>query len=105
MTVVGLIMVLFVVFLCSDFRSPLSSCLVSSQCVYVFHHDVSQLLWTPLGTQNTFVIGAASDLRVRFRTSKTGLTLVMLNKLMPRPLLISSQSDYLIRGFDRNSHI
>ena len=31
------------------------------------------------------------------------LTLAMLNKLMPRPLLISSQSDYL--GFDRNSHI
>ena len=24
---------------------------------------------------------------------------------MPRPLLISSQSDYLIRIFDRNSHI
>ena len=24
---------------------------------------------------------------------------------MPRPLLISSQSDYLIRVFDRNSHI
>ena len=32
------------------------------------------------------------------------LTLVMLNKIkMPRPLLISSQSDYLIRFFDRNS--
>ena len=29
------------------------------------------------------------------------LTLALLNK-MPRPLLISSQSDYLIRGFDRN---
>ena len=33
------------------------------------------------------------------------LTHVMLNKLMPCPLLVSSQSDYLIQGFDRNSHI
>ena len=33
------------------------------------------------------------------------LTPVLLNKLMPCPFLISSQSDYLIRVFDRKSYI
>ena len=35
----------------------------------------------------------------------TILTIALLNKLMPRPFLISCQSDYLIQVFDRNSHI
>ena len=32
------------------------------------------------------------------------LTLVLLNKLMPRPLLIFSQSDYLVQVVDTNSN-
>ena len=32
------------------------------------------------------------------------LTCVMLNKLMPLPLLVFSQSDYLIQVFDTNLH-
>ena len=32
------------------------------------------------------------------------LTLVLLNKLMPHPFLIFSQSDYLIQIVDINSH-
>ena len=33
-----------------------------------------------------------------------GLTLVMLNKLMPYPFLIFSQSDYLVQAVDTNLH-
>ena len=40
-----------------------------------------------------------------FQKNDGKLTLVMLNKLMPHPLLISIQSDYLFQVFDRNSHI
>ena len=40
----------------------------------------------------------------RIITKYSSLTLVLLNKLMPRPLLIFSQPDYLIRIVAINSH-
>ena len=48
--------------------------------------------------------GSGMDLVIFLDMYGNELTLVMLNKLLPHPLLIVSQSDYLIQIVDTNSH-
>ena len=59
------------------FRSPLSHCLLSSQCflLYVFHCDVSQMRQrTPVRTEHISVISVLAKLTLRFRASESDLS-------------------------------
>ena len=77
MSVVGVIVVLFVVFLCFGFRSPLSPllCLITVFLIILFHYDVEWMRQRkPMRPSYICKMTDASELRVRFPVNKTGLS-------------------------------
>ena len=73
-SVVGPIMVLLVGFLCSGFGSPFRPLLYSSTvfCINMFFSMFHIWGRGPYADWTWMLFGAASELRVRFRSSKTG---------------------------------